>query len=151
VLSVWVWALLVYRGMDSLSKEEYIRSEVSWETRSLTHTPGTEGVIGWHTTSSITVGHRSCHRWARWWARRGTGTLSADCCYSNLLNLFRVKTSVWSYNLYATPFLNYPSHLTLVKLIKLKRTQTVCTEKERKRERKRKKTERKQSLFAFFS
>ena len=36
-----------------------------------------------------------------------------------------------------------PSHLTLVKLIKLKRTQTVCTEKERKRERKRKKTERK--------
>jgi hypothetical protein len=34
-----------------------------------------------------------------------------------------------------------------VKLIKLKRTQTVCTEKERKRE----KTERKQSFFNFFS
>jgi len=45
---------------------------------------------------------------------------------------------------------------TLVKLIKLKRTQTVCTEKERKRERvskrerKREKTERKRSFFSFF-
>ncbi len=35
-------------------------------------------------------------------------------------------------------------------LIKLKRTQTVCTEKERKRKRKREKTERKQSFFHFF-
>ena len=59
--------------------------------------------------------------------------LSADCCYSNLLNLLRVKTRVCSYNLYATPFWSYPSQFTLVKLIKLKGTQTVCTEKERKR------------------
>ncbi len=66
-----------------------------------------------------------------------------DCCYSNILNLLRVKTHVCSYNLYATPFFSYPSQLTFVKLIKLKRTQTVCTEKERKREREREKTERK--------
>ncbi len=100
----------------------------------------------------ITMGHRACHRWARWWERRGTGSLSlsVDCCYSNLLDLLRVKTRVCSYNLYATPFLSFPSHLTLVKLIKLKRTQSVCTEKERKRERKRGKTERKQSFFLFF-
>ena len=92
------------------------------------------------------MGHRACHRWARWWARRGTGSLSADCCYSNLLNLLRVKTRVCSYNLYATPFWSYPSQFTWVKLIKLKRTQTVCTGKERKRE----KTERKRSFFNFF-
>ena len=40
-----------------------------------------------------------------------------------------------------TPFLSYPSQLTLVILIKLKRIQTVCTEKERERE-KETKTER---------
>ncbi len=71
--------------------------------------------------------------------RRGTGSLSSsvDCCYSNLLDLLRVKTRVCSYNLYATPFLSFPSHLTLVKFIKLKRTQSVCTrEKEREREKK---------------
>jgi hypothetical protein len=62
-----------------------------------------------------------------------------DCCYSNLLNLSRVKTRVCSYNLYTTPFFSFPSQLTLMKLIKLKRTQSVCTEKERNRE----KTERK--------
>jgi len=37
-----------------------------------------------------------------------------------------------------------------VKLIELKRTQTVCTEKERKRERETEKTERKQQFFSFF-
>jgi hypothetical protein len=37
-----------------------------------------------------------------------------------------------------------------VKWIKLKRTQTVCTENERNRERKREKTERKHSFFPFF-
>jgi hypothetical protein len=37
-----------------------------------------------------------------------------------------------------------------VKWIKLKGTQTVCTEKERNRERKRGKTERKHSYFPFF-
>jgi hypothetical protein len=37
-----------------------------------------------------------------------------------------------------------------VKWITLKRTQTVCTEKERNRERKREKTERKHSFFPFF-
>jgi hypothetical protein len=52
--------------------------------------------------------------------------------------------------LYATPFLSYPSQLTLVKLIKLNRTQTVCTEKERNREKKRGKTERKHSFSPFF-
>jgi hypothetical protein len=36
-----------------------------------------------------------------------------------------------------------------VKWIKLKRNQTVCTEKERNRERKREKTERKHSFFPF--
>jgi hypothetical protein len=41
------------------------------------------------------------------------------------------------------PFFSYPSQFTLVKLIKLKRTQSVCTEKERKRKEKRGKTERK--------
>jgi hypothetical protein len=44
-----------------------------------------------------------------------------------------------------------PSQFTVVTLIKLKRTQTVCVEKERKRERKREKTERKQSFFSFFA
>jgi hypothetical protein len=78
------------------------------------------------------------------------GSLSVDCCYSNLLNLFRVKTRVCSYNLYATPFWSFPSQFTLVKLIKLKRTQTVCTEKERERERKREK-QRKNEFFSFFS
>jgi hypothetical protein len=29
----------------------------------------------------------------------------------NLLDLLRVKTRVYSYNLYATPFLSFPSHL----------------------------------------
>ncbi len=71
-----------------------------------------------------------------------------DCCYSTLLKLLRVKTRVCSYNLHVTPFLSYPSHLTLVKLMKLKRTQTVCTEEERKRERKIEKTERKQIFFS---
>jgi hypothetical protein len=37
-----------------------------------------------------------------------------------------------------------------VKLIKLKRTQSVCTGKERNRERKREKTQRKHSFFPFF-
>ncbi len=37
--------------------------------------------------------------------------------YSTLLNLLRVKTRVYSYNLYGTPFLSYPSYLTLVTLI----------------------------------
>ncbi len=71
--------------------------------------------------------------------RRGTGSLisSVDCCYSSLFDLLRVKTRVCSYNLYATPFLSFPSHLTLVKFIKLKRTQSVCTrEKDREKERK---------------
>ena len=39
------------------------------------------------------------------------------------LDLLRVKTSVCSCNLYTTPFFIYPSQVTLVKLIKLKRTQ----------------------------
>ncbi len=71
--------------------------------------------------------------------RRGTGSLSSsvDCCSPNLLDLLRVKTRVCSYNWYATPFLIFPSHLTSVKFIKLKRTQSVFTrEKEREKERK---------------
>jgi hypothetical protein len=40
--------------------------------------------------------------------------------------------------LYGTPFWTYPSQFTLVNLIKLKRTQTVCTEKERKNREKTK-------------
>jgi hypothetical protein len=40
-----------------------------------------------------------------------------------------------------TPFLSYPSQFILVKLIKLKRTQTVFIEIERKRERNREQTE----------
>ncbi len=32
-------AMLVYRGMDSLEKEEEGPSEISWETRSRTHKP----------------------------------------------------------------------------------------------------------------
>jgi hypothetical protein len=75
---------------------------------------------------------------------------NATWFYSTLLNLLRVKTRVRSYNLYATHFLSYPSQITLVKLIELKRTQTVCTEKERKRERETEKTERKQQFFPFF-
>ncbi len=110
-----------------------------------------QGEFGWHTTSSsITVWHRACHRWDCWWTRRGTGSLSTDCCYSNLLNLLRVMPRVCSYNLYTTPFFSYPSQFTLVKLIKLKRTQSVCTEKERKRKATRGKTERKHSFFHFF-
>ena len=38
--------------------------------------------------------------------------VSVDCCYSNLLDLLRVKTRVCSYNLYAIPFLSFPSHPT---------------------------------------
>jgi hypothetical protein len=34
---------------------------------------------------------------------------NVDRCYSNLLDLLRVKTRVSSYNLYATPFLSFPS------------------------------------------
>ena len=94
-------------------------AEVGWQTRSPTHKPGAEGEFGWHTTWSITVGHRACHRWTRWWERRGTGSLSSsvDCCYSNLLDLLRVKARVCSYNLYATPFFSFPSQLTLLKYI----------------------------------
>jgi hypothetical protein len=61
--------------------------------------------------------------------------------------------SVCSYNLYTTPFLTFSSQITLVKLkqlIKLKKTQSVCTEKERKREREKKKTEREQCFSSFF-
>jgi hypothetical protein len=58
-------------------------------------------------------------------------------------NLFRVKTRVCSYNLYTTHFCSYHSQFTLVKLIKLKRTQSVCAEKERKGKGTRGKTERK--------
>ena len=56
--------------------------------------------------------------------RRGTGSLSSsvDCCYSNLLDLLRVKTHICSYNLYTPPFLSFPSHLTSVKFIKLKQS-----------------------------
>ncbi len=61
-----------------------------------------------------------------WFAYKVSG---ADCCYSNLLNLLRVKTRVCSYNLYTTPFFSYPSQFTLVKLIKLKRTQRKNREK----------------------
>ena len=55
-----------------------------------------------------------------------------------------------SYNLYTTPFLSYPSQLTLVKLIKLKRTQTVCKDKERNSERKREKNREKTQFFSIF-
>jgi hypothetical protein len=48
-----------------------------------------------------------------------------------------------------TPFLSFPSHHTLVKFIELKRTQSVCTEKERKRERKREKTGENKVLLFF--
>jgi hypothetical protein len=64
------------------------------------------------------------------------------------LGLLSVKTRVWSYNLYTTPFFIYPSHLTLVILIKLKSTQTVCTEKrESRREIKREKQKREKNNF----
>ncbi len=46
--------------------------------------------------------------------------------------------------------LQYHSQLTLVKLIKLKRTQTVCTGKEREWERKKEKTERKNLFLSVF-
>jgi hypothetical protein len=49
--------------------------------------------------------------------------------------------------LYGTPFFSFPSQLTLVKLIKLKRTQSVWTEKERKREREREKNREKTMFF----
>jgi hypothetical protein len=74
--------------------------------------------------------------------RRGTGSLSSsvDFCYSNLLALLRVKTCVWSYNLYGTPFLSFPSHLWWNSLNS--KEPKVCVQ-ERKRERKRGKRERK--------
>ncbi len=55
-----------YHGEHYWSIEGWIHSqrrnrfdhwEVSWETRSHTHEPGTEGEFEWHTISSITVGH----------------------------------------------------------------------------------------------
>jgi hypothetical protein len=58
---------------------------------------------------------------------------------------FTVNTgaqSLCSRNLYTTPFLSYPSQVTLMKLIKLKRTQTVCTEREREREKEKERKNR---------
>ncbi len=82
--------------------------------------------------------------------RRGTGSLSSsvDCCYSNLLDLFRVKTHVCSYNLYGTPSLSFPSHLALVKFIRLKRTQSVCA-RENQREKQRENREKIKLLIIF--
>jgi hypothetical protein len=45
---------------------------------------------------------------------------------------------------------NIGKELTLVKLIKLKRTQSVCTEKERKTKTKREKNREKTMFFFFF-
>jgi hypothetical protein len=71
-------------------------------------------------------------------------------CYSNLLDLLRVQTRVCSYNLYATPFLRFPSQLTLMKLSKLKRIQSVCTEKREKEREKERKNREKTMVFSFF-
>jgi hypothetical protein len=79
------------------------------------------------------VGHRDCHRWSRWWTR-GTGSLSEDCCYSNLLDLLRVKSRVCI------------QHLVWDFLHNLLWWNWVNS----KRERKIEKTERKQRFFSFF-
>ena len=89
--------------------------------------------LGWVTLSHFQVSQdldeslSSLSRLGWGLERRGTGSLSSsvDCCYSNQLDLLRVETRVCSYNFYATPFLSFPSHLTSVKFIKLKRTQSV--------------------------
>ncbi len=56
----------------------------------------------YNTLRHLLPGHRTCHRWSRWWTRRSTRSLSVDCCYSYRLDLFRVKTRVSSCNMYTT-------------------------------------------------
>ena len=40
--------------------------------------------------------HRVYHRWSRWWARRGTRSLSVHYFSSYLLCLLKVETHAWS-------------------------------------------------------
>ncbi len=65
--------------------------------------------------------------------RRGNRSLSVGCIYSYLLALLRVKTRVWSYNLYTTPFPSHPSQLTLVTLMKHKTVPKVCGQRKREK------------------
>ena len=114
-----VFELLVYRGIDSLSKEEFDQKLV-------------EDVIDESVDEQ----------------KKGTRSLTVDCGYSNLLDLLRVKTRLSSYNLYATPCFSFPSHLTLVKLIKLKK-KPKCVYREREKEREREKKNREKTMFFF--
>jgi hypothetical protein len=105
--------------------------------------------LGWVTFKSLEDLDESLSSLSRLgWGleRRGTGSLSCsvDCCHSNQLDLLRVETRVCSYNLYATPFLSFPSHLTSVKFIKQKNPKCV---KEKEREREKKKRENKVFFF----
>jgi hypothetical protein len=149
------WACLV--RVQGLSK-------VSWKTRSHTHTNLVlrESLVD-TSRHLLPLTHRTCHRWARWWTRRGEGRLSVDCCYSYLLDLLRVKTLVCSYNLHTTPFLSYPSQITLVKLITLKKNQNclsyfgeidwtqkepkLCVQRTRQREKERQRRQRGNKVF----
>ena len=53
-----------------------------------------------------------------------------ECSYLYLLDVLSVKTRVWFYKLDTTPFFSYPTTY-LVKLNKLKSTQTVCGQRKR--------------------
>ena len=109
--------------------------EISWETRSRTHKPCAEGEFGWRPASSITLGHRAYHRWARWSDRRGTRSLSVHDFYSYLLRLLRAKTQTWSKR-------TSMKHLFLVMITSLRCWNTLnnkiskeCVQRERKRQR----------------
>ena len=88
---------------------------------------------------SITVRHRTHHRWARWWTRRGTGSLRLHYFYSYLqllLRLLRVETrSMDLENLYLTPCFSHDDHLTAVEYIKAQNTESVCTTREKETDR----------------
>ena len=105
------------------------------KTRSSTHKPCAEGEFGWRPASSITLGHRAYHRWARWSDRRGTRSLSVHDFYSYLLRLLRAKTQTWSKR-------TSIKHLFLVMITSLRCWNTLnnkiskeCVQRERRRQR----------------
>ncbi len=70
--------------LSILSNQNTLRSLVSCTQRLCVSTSGlSRDGFTFKGTSSITVGHRPCHRWVRWWTRRGTRSWSVDCCWLN--------------------------------------------------------------------
>ena len=61
------------------------RNTLSQELVERLHKPGAEGEFGCIPSSSITVGHRACHRWARTRTRGLWESLTVYCFHSYLL------------------------------------------------------------------